>query len=256
MKELARPGAPSAHRRFDAYLCTDWCAGAKGLCLADGWFHEGTLSTQGIETEHPATRIEAERQVGERLERHRAAGRRVLLGLGTTLFWERRESRGEPHPLLRGAWPEVSTEAHARLVERSLQRQGLQPFPLWQALARDGKSPLRPVGLPLVARLWARSELGVRLWPFETGLACPNRSEEAATVVVEIWAGAIAVDPLVHADSNAAELISWVLWAASADAEGTLRTYFKLPQLQGDERTQVLEEGWILGHMPLRPARS
>ena len=70
---------------FDAYLFLDWSAnsrpksGKDSIWAADGWFAGDSLGD--VVLHNPKTRLEAERWLHRRLELHRDAGRRALVGV-------------------------------------------------------------------------------------------------------------------------------------------------------------------------------
>lgn len=134
-----------------------------------------------------------------------------------------------------------------RLVEESLRSSGRRPFSVWQLFGNGSVGSQTLVGLPTCERLRADDQLGLRVWPFETGLAAPS-TWTTWNILAEVWPGAIVIDESLHATKDAAQMLSMVRWAAEHDACGTLAPMFEVPSLVQPDRQKIEKiEGWILG---------
>jgi peptidoglycan/xylan/chitin deacetylase (PgdA/CDA1 family) len=134
-----------------------------------------------------------------------------------------------------------------RLVEESLRANGRRPFSVWQLFGNGSVGSQTLVGLPTCERLRADDSLGLRVWPFETGLAIPPPCT-TWNVLAEVWPGAVAIDESLHETKDAAQMLSLVRWAAQHDACGTFAPMFTVPSLAERNRELVENvEGWILG---------
>jgi hypothetical protein len=139
--------------------------------------------------------------------------------------------------------------AEFRLVEESLRSAGRRPFSVWQLYGNGSVGSQSLVGLPVCERLRADDDLGLGVWPFETGFSVPDRAT-TINVLAEVWPGAVAVDESLHTTKDAAQVLSLVRWAAMRDAEGTLAPSFEVNSLVDEERARAEKvEGWILGWM-------
>lgn len=141
-----------------------------------------------------------------------------------------------------------------RLVEETLRRQRMSAKSAWQLYGNGAVGSQILMGLPCLHRLTASPELATdsRIWPFDTGWMIPAPDARPLIVHAEIWPGAIEVQSL-HAVRDAAQMKSYVLWAARHDSQGTLARYFdplsKQPN-SGADRDRASKEGWILGVLP------
>lgn len=140
--------------------------------------------------------------------------------------------------------------AEFRLVEEALRKDGRHPFSVWQLLGNGSVGSQSLVGLPVCERLRADQALGLKVWPFETGFAAPER-HATFDVLAEVWPGAIDVDASLHTIKDAAQVVSLMRWAANSDLAGTLAEAFCVPSLISPAR-EIAErvEGWILGYKP------
>jgi hypothetical protein len=133
-----------------------------------------------------------------------------------------------------------------REVERQLRASGRQPKSVWQLFGHGSVGSQALVGVPVLHRLRNHESLREcsRVWPFETGWQCPS-SHGPLVVHAEIWPGAIAVDATLHPVKDAAQMLSYVHWAASRDQSGNLAARFN-PHAAAPAVYVHECEGWIL----------
>jgi molybdopterin molybdotransferase len=135
--------------------------------------------------------------------------------------------------------------AERRLVERAPWAKGAKSC--WQLSGAGSVGGQVLTGLPALWRL--RQELGVAVWPFDTGLAAP----EAPLVIAEVYPSLLA--EAVRAECGKGDILDKVQVRVTAralatlDAEGGLAPLFEgAPDLAGEARAVVArEEAWILG---------
>jgi len=152
-----------------------------------------------------------------------------------------------PFPFATGSGTEL---AALRLGERRLRVQEA-----WKLYGAGSVGSQALLGLPWLARLRWHPELAAvsRVWPFETGFACPAPAG-AFVLHVEIWPG--IVDAAVRAAATGIrdrdQVRAMARWAAEQDAAGGLATYLGRPgELDDDQlRVCIAEEGWVFGLHP------
>jgi hypothetical protein len=143
-----------------------------------------------------------------------------------------------------------------RLVEELLREQGRQPNSVWQLFYNGSVGSQAMVGMRRLHELLTDAILAPSsvVWPFQSGWTCPRRDKGPLIVHAEIWPGVIVVDDALHDTKDAAQMMSYVLWAARQDIGGTLAPYFEpLANWEGSaERRDEAQghEGWILGFRP------
>lgn len=158
-----------------------------------------------------------------------------------------------PFPFATGSGTEL---AALRAGERRLRVQEA-----WKLYGAGSVGSQALLGLPWLARLRWHPELAAvsRVWPFETGFACPVPAG-AFVLHVEIWPG--IVDAAVRAAATGIrdrdQVRAMARWAAEHDAAGGLATYLGRPRELDDHqlRVCVAEEGWVFGLHPTTVERT
>jgi hypothetical protein len=141
-----------------------------------------------------------------------------------------------------------ATVREYREIEKRLLAQRRQPKSVWQLYGSGSVGSQSLLGIPAVKRLSNSASLRAcsQVWPFQTGWACP---EAARPLVIhaEIWPGAIDVDLTAHRIKDAAQMLSYVRWAAGLDVLGLLTARFN-PFFGGTLPAAAVQttEGWIL----------
>lgn len=162
---------------------------------------------------------------------------------GTGVFWGCPVSKAGPHLRPTKCAPVPTPEY--RIVEQRLRASRRRAFSPFQLFGNGSVGSQAILGMAMLQRLRSAPELRGLVWPYETGFQLP---ESAGVVHAEIWPGCIDVDLNLHPVRDAAQVLSYVKWAASHDAAGSLTGYFADPTANQEERAAVLQrEGWILG---------
>lgn len=170
-----------------------------------------------------------------------AAALNELAGGG--VFWGCPVSKAGPHLRPTKSAPVPTPEY--RIVEQRLRASRRRAFSPFQLFGNGSVGSQAILGMAMLHRLRSAPELRGLVWPYETGFELP---EGADVVHAEIWPGCIDVDLTLHPVRDAAQVLSYVKWAASHDAAGSLAGYFSDPTTNQEERSAVLRrEGWILG---------
>lgn len=140
-----------------------------------------------------------------------------------------------------------------RAIEQRMRDRRLRPMSVWQLLGNGSVGSQSLMGLPYLQKLTTCAELLTvsQVWPFECGWTCPKPRITGSPQVLhaEIWPGAIDVDEQLHSIRDAAQMMSYVFWAAKNDVDGTLAQWFNPFDgiAEPDLAEQALNEGWILG---------
>lgn len=135
-----------------------------------------------------------------------------------------------------------------RAIEQQLRREGKFPKSVWQLYGNGSVGSQAMVGIPVLHRLRHNEVLRdySRVWPFETGWMFAMQ-DGPCVLHAEIWPGAIPTDLTLHNVKDAAQVISYVRWAAVHDVQGTLAARFN-PFASGAIAVPPIRriEGWIL----------
>jgi len=163
-------------------------------------------------------------------------------------FWGRPQGNRNLYEHLSPTRPEHHNNLppEFREVENNLREQGRQPKSVWQLFYNGSVGSQTLTGLPVLRRLRFHEQLKnySHVWPFETGWRCPV-GNGPLVVHAEIWPGAIPVNENLHEVKDAAQVLSYVHWAASCDRNGTLEARFN-PHHQAPDPSVQNCEGWIL----------
>ena len=135
-----------------------------------------------------------------------------------------------------------------REIELQLRRSGKTPNSVWQLFGIGAVGSQAMLGIPVLHRLYNEFQLKScsQVWPFDTGWLCPHENRPFV-LHAEIWPGAITVTRGLHAVKDAAQMLSYVYWAARLDIFGRLSARFN--STAGLELPIAVHEceGWILG---------
>lgn len=164
-----------------------------------------------------------------------AAGMNRLLG--APLFWGRPAGLDLPDlPPRRLADPAALGLAERRAVERLVPRAQ----PVWKLYTTGSVGSQALMGLPLIARLAARPDVGV--WPFQSETRAetwPETRVMLAEVYPSLLGARVAAEPGIK-DAAQVRLLARALWRLAQD--GRLAPLLAAPP--ADARR---DEGWILG---------
>jgi hypothetical protein len=168
-------------------------------------------------------------------------------------FWSRPNCDAMLYPALPANKPLCFENgvAEFRQIEEQLRQTGKHPKSVWQLFGNGVVASQSLLGIPVLHRLRQHERLREysHVWPFETGWKCPV-GQRPSVVHAEIWPGAIPVTRGLHAIKDAAQVLSYVYWAARLDVSGLLQGRFN-PHVNphGAVPPAVVEqcEGWILG---------
>jgi hypothetical protein len=169
-------------------------------------------------------------------------------------FWSRPNNNLDLYPRLPATRPQCFDEglvSEFREIERRLIVRGVRrarPKSVWQLFGNGVVGSQALLGIPVLSRLRNHDQLQgfSRVWPFETGWECPLVLRPFV-VHAEIWPGAIPVDRNLHQVKDAAQVLSYVYWAARLDVAGNLSERFNQPNPAPEAVVQQCE-GWILGN--------
>jgi precorrin-8X/cobalt-precorrin-8 methylmutase len=163
--------------------------------------------------------------------------------------------RGRAGPWLAATRPdgyEAAGLAERRLVDARAYMPGAQPC--WKLCYAGSVGGQALTGIPVVRALredprWRRS---ARVWPFETGLAAPQR---ARAVFAEIYPSLWPVAPVPGEPKDKAQVRAVVRFLSASQRAGTLAALFRGdPGLTAEQRHRVeSEEAWTLGVTAPRP---
>ena len=118
--------------------------------------------------------------------------------------------------------------------------------PVWQLYGHGSVGSQALVGLPRLEQLRRAFPDQVAVWPFDTGVSALRADYERPITLVEIWPGAVPVDPMLGSVPDEAEVRSLVRWCASRDVRGDWEEWLA-PASAKSAAWCVFEEGWILG---------
>ncbi len=139
-----------------------------------------------------------------------------------------------------------------RWVENHLRGQDLHPHSVRQLYGNGSVGSQSLMGIPRLHQLQAEFGSRFQTWPFDTAWAQAFANMLRPTVVnCEIWPRTIPVQKY-HAVPDAAEMLSYVVWAAQQDADGNLMGWLDVPHRLPNVPAEDLAiaqatEGWILG---------
>jgi hypothetical protein len=165
-------------------------------------------------------------------------------------FWSRPNVNAALYPSLPATKPHCFANAlvaEFREIEQRLRATGRQPKSVWQLFGNGVVGSQVLLGIPVLFRLHNHEQLRAcsQVWPFETGWQCPV-SQRPCVVHAEIWPGAIPVARGLHPIKDAAQVLSYVYWAARLDVGGNLNARFN-PHAAPPAAVVQQCEGWILG---------
>ncbi|MEM7525600.1 MAG: precorrin-8X methylmutase [Pseudomonadota bacterium] len=135
---------------------------------------------------------------------------------------------------------------------------------VWQLMGAGSVGSQVLMGLPALARLRASLGDSAAIWPFETGLAAPEKPVALVEIYPSLFADRVVA---ARAEGDVQDEVQVRVTAAAYrdfDAAGDLAAMFEGPaDLSADERAAIArEEAWILGlgapamtAAPKRPAR-
>jgi len=165
-------------------------------------------------------------------------------------YWSRPNKESDTYPALPAKKPASSANRvpEFREIELRLKKGGKKPKSVWQVFGNGAVGSQAMLGIPVLHRLRNESQLHAcsQVWPFETGWLCPT-NRRPFVLHAEIWPGAITVTRGLHAVKDAAQMLSYVNWAARLDVAGDLSERFN-PLGNATPPDDVRQcEGWILG---------
>ena len=117
---------------------------------------------------------------------------------------------------------------------------------VWQLYGHGSVGSQALVGLARLEQVRRAYPEQVAVWPFDTGVSALRADYERPVTLVEIWPGAVPVDPDLGSVPDEAEVRSLVRWCASREARGDWEEWLA-PTSARSAVPRVLEEGWILG---------
>lgn len=165
-------------------------------------------------------------------------------------FWSRPNLNLDLYPSLPATKPPCFANGirEFREIEQRLRATGRHPKSVWQLFGNGVVGSQTLLGIPVLSRLRNHEQLQgfSRVWPFETGWQCPT-SQRPFIVHAEIWPGSILVEPRLHPVKDAAQVLSYVYWAARLDVAGNLSARFNPHDIVPADVVQNCE-GWILGN--------
>ena len=150
-------------------------------------------------------------------------------------------------------YPEVSTHANDREhppPRRITERHATGAKTVWQLHYSGSVGSQTLLGLPALQQLRnARALRGqVAVWPFEGGLALPDKPIVFAEVYPSLLRDAVKTQMRKGEVVDCAQVRVNARAFATLDAAGGLTPLFGgSPRLESEQREQVEEEGWILG---------
>jgi precorrin-8X/cobalt-precorrin-8 methylmutase len=164
-------------------------------------------------------------------------------------YWSRPNANAGLYPYLPATKPQCFANGvvEFREVERRLRDTGKCPKSVWQLFGNGVVASQALLGIPVLRRIRDLEQLSPfsKVWPFETGWNCPV-GQRPFVLHAEIWPGAIPVLRGLHNIKDAAQVLSYVYWAASLDVTGDLGARFNPQPAVGAGAVQQCE-GWILG---------
>lgn len=277
----AAPGV----RLFENYLIVDWSAASVPRTGPDSICHYMLRRQRRAVAANPATRMQAEFEIGESLEHARGA---TLCGFDFPLgypagfgpwraVWNEIELRIEdgadnsnnrfaaaadwnrhlgPGPGPFWGCPRGSCFEHLEPRRPESSKLGLaekricelrvpRTQPVWKLYGAGSVGSQALTGIPCVARLRARFPAS-RVWPFETGLRCPRKP---GIVFAEVYPSMIEGSPRPGEFKDQTQVRSLARYFAELDGAGELASLFEGgTDLTRRERSSVVrDEGWVLG---------
>ena len=164
-------------------------------------------------------------------------------------YWSRPNANAAPYPSLPATKPQCFANGvvEFREVEQRLRNSGRHPKSVWQLFGNGVVASQALLGIPVLNRLRHEEQLRgcSQVWPFETGWQCPV-GQRPFVLHAEIWPGSISVVRELHTIKDAAQVLSYVYWAARLDGAGNLGARFT-PQPAAPAGGVQKCEGWILG---------
>jgi len=164
-------------------------------------------------------------------------------------FWSRPNANAAAYPALPATKPPCFGDGivEFREIDRQLKNSGKHPKSVWQLFGNGAVGSQALLGIPVLHRLRNDDQLEPcsQVWPFESGWQCPT-GQRPFVLHAEIWPGAIDVTRGLHPVKDAAQVLSYVYWAARHDVVGTLRARFN-PHATAPAAVIQQCEGWILG---------
>jgi precorrin-8X/cobalt-precorrin-8 methylmutase len=136
-----------------------------------------------------------------------------------------------------------------RVVEERLRNCGKRPFSAWQLFGNGSVGSQALLGMPQLHTLRYDQELCHHsiVWPFETEHWKIPLELRPLIVHAEFWPTAIPINKAFHPVKDAAQVMSFVAWAAKGDSDGSLMSYFNPLAPEDPDRELARKEGWILG---------
>lgn len=136
-----------------------------------------------------------------------------------------------------------------RVVEERLRNCGKRPFSAWQLFGNGSVGSQALLGMPQLHTLRYDQELCHHsiVWPFETEHWKIPLELRPLIVHAEFWPTAILINKAFHPVKDAAQVMSFVAWAAKGDSDGSLMSYFNPLAPEDPDRELARKEGWILG---------
>ncbi len=165
-------------------------------------------------------------------------------------YWTNPNVKSGMYPALPPKKP-ACFETHVREfreIALHLKKTGKSPKSVWQLFGTGVVGSQSMLGIPVLHRLRNDRQLRTcsQVWPFETGWQCPSENRPFI-LHAEIWPGAITVKRALHAVKDAAQILSYVYWAARLDVAGALVARFNPAPAVALPLVVQKCEGWILG---------
>ena len=162
-------------------------------------------------------------------------------------FWSRPNANAAAYPALPATKPPCFGNGivEFREIDRQLKNSGKHPKSVWQLFGNGAVGSQALLGIPVLHRLRNDDQLEPcsQVWPFESGWQCPT-GQRPFVLHSEIWPGAIDVMRGLHAVKDAAQVLSYVYWAARRDVVGHIGACFNP---HAPAAVVQFCEGWILG---------
>lgn len=138
---------------------------------------------------------------------------------------------------------------------RAVERIATSAQTCWKLYTTGSVGSQALTGIPRVRMLRDDSDLApvTKVWPFETGLAVPDRS--VMVTLAEVYPSLVPPAVMPGYPKDARQVVALARYFAELDALDDLHRFFTAgPEIQAERAAVEREEGWILGVTEQRPA--